>query len=97
MLITTFSACEVEVGDWCEAEVTEGYVVKDKSALVTVWNLISKKKENRDRGWRKEIGGKKEEKRQGRERKNGGNERRKSRKRKFILHLFQKEHCILIT
>lgn len=32
----TSSACEVEEGDWDEAEVMEGYMVKDKSALVTV-------------------------------------------------------------
>lgn len=30
------STWEVEEGVWCEAEVTENYIVKGKSALVTV-------------------------------------------------------------
>lgn len=87
----TSSACEVEVGAWCEAEVTEGYVVKDKSALVTVWNLISKKKENRDRRMEKGDRSKKRRKKdkEGRERMEGMKEER-AEKKKFILHLFQK-------
>lgn len=85
------------MGDWCEAEVTEGYVVKDKSALVTVWNLISKKKENRDR--RMEKGDRKKERRK--KTRKGEKEwrewKKKEQKKEVYFTFISKEHCILIT
>lgn len=81
-----------------EAEVTEGYVVKDKSALVTVWNLISKKKENRDRRMEKGDRSKKRRKKdkEGRERMEGMKEERAEKKEVYFTFI-SKEHCILTT
>lgn len=84
------------MGDWCEAEVTEGYVVKDKSALVTVWNLISKKKENRDR--RMEKGDRRKERRKKtRKGEKEWREWKKKEQKKVYFTFISKEHCILIT